>query len=72
MWKDSLVRGSRLKYSYPSVQFSNRIHRNGHGNPWLKLFRDSLPIQVYSGDDIQMDQQIDRILRQILKRNSIK
>ena len=71
MRKDSQVRRSKLMYSYPSIQFSYRI-LNFRNSQWLKLFRDSLPFHMSIDENIQMNQQIDRILRQNFKRNSIK
>ena len=62
MWKDSPVRRSKLEYPYPSAQFSLR-NPNPNNIPWLKLFQGSLPIHMYSGENIQMNQQIDRIPR---------
>ena len=70
MWKDSQVRRSKLKYSYPSIQFSHRM--NHHTSPyslWLKLCRDSLPFPMSIDENIQMNQQIDMILRRSLKGN---
>ena len=70
MWKDSPVRRSKLEYPYPSAQFSHR--RNHYPNiPWLKLFQGSLPFHMWLDENIQMNQQIDRIARRNLKRNSI-
>ena len=68
--KDSLVRRSKLKLPYPSAQFSHR--RNQSHSPWLKLFRDNLPFQMSTHENIQMNQQIDKIVHRNLKINSIK
>ena len=71
MWKDSPVRRSKLEFPYPSAQFSQSI-LNHPNISWLKLFQGSLPFHLYMYENIQMNLQIDRILRQNLKRNSIK
>ena len=51
MCKDSLVRRSKLKLSYPSIQYSESMS-NFHNNPWWRLFRDSLPFQVSTYENI--------------------
>ena len=71
MRKDSPIHGSKLKYSYPSIQFSQSIlsHQN---NQWLVLFLSSLPFHVFVYENMQMNQQVDRILRQTLSKLSKK
>ena len=55
MRKDSRVRRSKSKYSYPLIQFSLGILYNSYSQ-WLKLFRGSLPVHVYLDDHIQTSQ----------------
>ena len=65
MCKDSLVRRSKLKLSYPSAQFSYGRNVLYH-SLWLMLFRDILPI-VHADENILMNQQIDKIVRRNFK-----
>ena len=61
----SQVHCSKLRYSYPSIQFCAHISLKIRGHIlWSELFRDSLPFHTSLDENIQMNQQIDMIAHQ--------
>ena len=62
----SQVHYSKLKYSYPSIQFFVHISKKFPTSHilWSELFHGSLPFHTSLDENVQLNQQIDMFARQ--------